>query len=361
MRTTPGWPEAVVEVLVPLGTEDARRQRVDLAGGERCDGGVAPEAHLAVARRHQHGVVAVAVHREDGAVDRVLGTAAVRGRAEARVTPRAGPHVGQRIDLGVGVRLLVADQRAVRRAGAVDAVLPARLPEAVVAAEDGDVHAGGARRLDVRSLGARLVLVVTHRHEDAVLEQLRAVPIGIHAGEVADVVAVALEPPHHRVLGVEEPGQVRAVREVAAARRERAVVAHLVGTAGGRSEVEAVAAVGVVGLPGEVRGLIEEIGGARVVAHHEDDVARAAVLRIFAHELGDVDARGARRRNAPRRRYRPVAAVDETGADVGQALRLALRQRHGGLHGRDQARAEAAVVADAIDVETVVGRRRVRP
>ena len=44
----------------------------------------------------------------------------------------------QRIDLRVGVGFLVADQRAIRRIGAVDAGFPARLPEHFVAAEEGE-------------------------------------------------------------------------------------------------------------------------------------------------------------------------------------------------------------------------------
>ena len=75
---------------------------------------------------------------------------------------------------------------------------------------------------------------------------------------VADVVAVGLQPAHHRVLGVED-----AILGRVAARGERPVVAHLVGAAGGRAGVEAVAAVGVVGLPGGVRGLEQQVGARR--------------------------------------------------------------------------------------------------
>ena len=63
---------------------------------------------------------------------------------------------------------------------------------------------GVARRLDVRALVAGPVLVVADRQEDVVLEQLGAAPIGVDARRVADVVAVALEPAHHRILGVEQ-------------------------------------------------------------------------------------------------------------------------------------------------------------
>jgi hypothetical protein len=36
------------------------------------------------------------------------------------------------------------------------------------------------------------------------LQQLGATPIGVDARRVADIVAVALEPAHHRILGVEQ-------------------------------------------------------------------------------------------------------------------------------------------------------------
>ena len=116
----------------------------------------------------------------------VLTTARPRRRAEPRVAPGAGP-LGRRVDLGVGVRLLVGDERAIRRAAAVDAGLPARLPEHLVAAEEREVHAGGTCVLDVRALRARPVFVVADGHEYLVLEQLGAAAVGVDAGGVADV------------------------------------------------------------------------------------------------------------------------------------------------------------------------------
>ena len=61
------------------------------------------------------------------------------------------------------------------------------------------------------------------------------------------------------------------------------------GRAVDRARVEAVAAVGVVGLPGLVGGLEQDVGVARVVAHDEHDVAAAA--GVVADQVRDVHAR----------------------------------------------------------------------
>ena len=84
-------------------------------------------------------------------------------------------------------------------------VLPPRLPEDLVAAEERQVNAGVARRLDVGALVAGPVLVVPDRQKSLVLQDQGAEAIGVDAGEVADVVAVGLQPPHHRIFGVEDP------------------------------------------------------------------------------------------------------------------------------------------------------------
>ena len=118
------------------------------------------------------------------------------------------------------------------------------------------------------------------RHEDlVVLEDRRVAGLGdVEAAGVADVVAVRLQEPDHRVLGVHEPARAVVVRRGV----PRPVVGHLggalvrLGVAGravDRAGVQAVAAVGVVGLPGLVGGLEQDVGVARVVAHDERDQA----------------------------------------------------------------------------------------
>src|SRR5207237_9484932 len=113
----------------------------------------------------------------------VLGAAAVRRWAEAGIAPGAGPgprrrHI-QRIDARVVLRLLVADQRAVGRARAVDAVLPADLPEGLVADEEGEVDAGVAGRLDVGALRPRPVFVMADRQEHFVVADQVAVAVAV--------------------------------------------------------------------------------------------------------------------------------------------------------------------------------------
>ena len=208
------------------------------------------------------------------------------------------------IDLLAVVRLLIGDQGAV-------VVLPARLPEDLVAAEEGEVHARVARRLDVRALRARPVLVVADGKEDPVVADQSAAPVGIDAGRVADVVPVALQPADHRVLGVEH--RVLGRR---ATRRDRTVVADRIGTAridARAADVEAVAAVLVVGLPRRVRRLKQQVRAAGVITHHEDDVALTG-RAVGPHEMREVHARNRVRRDGPRCRDVPVAAIDQPRA-----------------------------------------------
>ena len=81
----------------------------------------------------------------------IVPVSAFSGRPPSRRLNRASRHVPvqrrSRVDLRARVRLLVGDERPV-------AVLPARLPEHLVAAEEREVHARVAGRLDVGALGA---------------------------------------------------------------------------------------------------------------------------------------------------------------------------------------------------------------
>ena len=155
-------------------------------------------------------------------------------------------------------------------------------------------------------------------------DQIAPAPVGVDAGPVLDVVPVRLEPPHHRVFGVEQEAL-----GIVVARVERPVVAHLVGASridARTAEVEAVAAVAVVGLPGRIGGLEEHVRLMRVVADDEDDVAGAAAgeTAICARQLREVDARG-RACRGPERRRSPGAAVHEAGRIVCAAGGLGLR------------------------------------
>ena len=123
------------------------------------------------------------------------------------------------------------------------------------------------------------------RDEHLVLEKFLAAPVGVDAAGVADVVTVALEKTSQCEFG---PKIV--VGEVQAARDDRSVVAH-----GARASrwigeiVEIVATPGVVGLPGRVGGLHQQIGLPVVVPNDEDNVALAKHT-VLANELRDVDA-----------------------------------------------------------------------
>ncbi len=287
-------------------------------GGLSRDRRVAPEAVARELGRDLDRILAIGVDHEDRPGESVLRPTSVGRRTEPGIAPGAGPgRVG--IDLRSRLRLLVGDERGERRALAVDARLPPCLPEDFVATEEREIDAGVARRLDVGALRRRPVLVVADGQEGVVLEQLRATPGRIGSGDVADVVAVALEPANHRVFAVEE---VRGVR--VASGREGAVVAHLVRAAGRRADVERVAAVAVVGLPGRVGGLYEQFRAAVVVADHEDDVV--LVPRVRADELADVDAGDCVRRDVPRGGLGPGAAVDEAGGRLARARGLGLRE-----------------------------------
>ena len=162
-------------------------------------------------------------------------------------------------------------------------------PERNAAAHERQVDAGVARGFDVAALRVRPVRVVSRRDEDLVLADPLAGTIGVDAGHVGDVVAVALEPPHQRVLTVEELLGQRAVAI------ERAVVADFEGArpdvgrpaaARGAAErreraVEACATVAVEGDPRWIGRLHDHVRSARIVSDDEDDVART----FFFHRV----------------------------------------------------------------------------
>src|SRR5262249_46716054 len=126
------------------------------------------------------------------------------------------------------------DERAVRRRRAVDRVLVPRLPERVVAREEREVDAGGTRGLDAGALAARPVFVMAdgEKHfRTRRSRQLGREAVRVDAGPVLDEVALLLEEPDHRVLGVEHV--IRdAVSAALRTSRERPVVADLVAAIG---------------------------------------------------------------------------------------------------------------------------------
>ena len=142
----------------------------------------------------------------------------------ARIAPRARPHVGHRVDLRVGVGLLVGDEGPVRLLACVDARFESGLPEHLVAAEEREMDARVPGRLHVSPLPPRPVLVVPHGEKEPVIRDEPAPPVAVDPGGVAHVVAVRLEEPHERVLRVEDR-----VHGPVVAGLEGAVVAHLVG------------------------------------------------------------------------------------------------------------------------------------
>ena len=190
-----------------------------------------------------------------------------------------------------------------------------------------------------------------------VLEQLGAAPVGVDAGGVADVVAVGLQEADHRVLGVEQPSpRCRSPRG-----GERPVVADLVGAAGGRADVEAVAAVLVVRLPGRVGGLEEHVRACR----RRRGRRRRCGWRRRCRRCGRAwrsRCRTPRRRAPPTTRTPPScrSRPDRWSAAV-QAVGLVLGKRRGRVDRGDLPRTVAAVVAHAVDVEPVRRWRACRP
>ena len=198
-------PEPVVQILVNLVTHDTVSQRRDLARLQSGDRGVAPEPQARELRRHLHADAAVdvrPVRHVQSAGQRVLRAARVGRRHEAVVAPRARPD-GRGVDFRVGLALLVANECPIWGARGVGAVLPAGLPEHLVAAEERQVHAGVARRFDVHPHPRGPVFVVADRKERLVLQDLGPEALGVDAGKVADVVPASLEEAHRRVLVVE--------------------------------------------------------------------------------------------------------------------------------------------------------------
>ncbi len=346
-------PEAVVRRFVPFVTQHALRQGGHLAGLDGGHGRVAPGPQQRRTVRNGDRVGPEGIHLEYGAGERVFRASAVGWRTEARVAPCARPLAG-RVDLGDCVRLLVGHERPVRGAGRVG--FPARLPVDLVSADEDQMHAGVARGLHIGALVSGPVFVVADRHEDLVVGERMPARPGIDPGDVGDVEAVALQPADRRIFAAEHEVLGAGIGADAVAGHERPVVADLVGAAvracRGVAAIEAGAAPAIIGVPGRVGGLEDDVARHAVTAHDEWNVAGAGGC-VLPHELCDVDAGNRVRRHRPSRRDRPVAGVHQADRRIAHGRRL-----HGGrvlLQRRDQACAEAGVVAEAVDVDPVIG------
>src|SRR5579883_2961315 len=98
-----------------------------------------------------------------------------------------------------------------------------------------------------------------------------AIASGIDPGEVRHIISIGLKPANHRVFGIENPTDRGGLSPIV----KWAVIANFIGTVvqiTGRSVIHAEAAVGVVGLPGFVRSLEQNIGVARIVADDKDNM-----------------------------------------------------------------------------------------
>src|SRR6185295_5309900 len=101
----------VVSGFVPLVPDKTGAHGRDLPRCECRHARVPPEAELSQGLRDLYGVLAAAIDHEERSGQCVFRPATVGGRAESRISPRTGPDVGKRIDLGVRMCFLVADKR----------------------------------------------------------------------------------------------------------------------------------------------------------------------------------------------------------------------------------------------------------
>lgn len=362
-------PEAVLDVGIPLVTEQVLHQIIGLALLKLGDIGVAPEAQVRIVVGDGDRIGTVAVHLEHRAGQRILRLLSRIGIA--RIAPGAGAGSARIRARAPG--LLVTDHGAIGLAAAVDAAFPAHLPVALVAAPEGEVHTRIAGRLDIGALLGRPVFVMTDREIGIMVQQQAAAARRIDAGDIGNIVAVLLQPLDRRRLDTED--EIMRAADRAGIGDDRAVVADGRGTADrgqpaaavrrqvadhvGRIDrdfaiIEAGAAPGIIGLPGGIGCLEDDIAGGGVVTHDEGDDA-CILGAILAHQLGEIDARDGIVGNLPARRYRPVAAIDEAERHVDDRVRLDLRRCQRLLDRVDLARAGPAVIANAVNIDTVVG------
>ena len=151
-----------------------------------------------------------------------------------------------------GAAFLVVYPGSIRLAAAVG--FPADLPVDLVAAEECKVYSGVPGGSDSVAPSLRPVLIVPDRHVNLMVHDQAGVALYVDCRSVADIVAVALKPADHRVLGVEQ-----IVLQLCSAGCEGAVVAELLRHRRAGATVGVITAVRVVGLPGGIGGLEQQI------------------------------------------------------------------------------------------------------
>src|SRR5262249_7950510 len=140
---------------------------------------------------------------------------------------------------------------------------------------------------DIRPLLPGPILVVPGSQEYLVLlDDRRITRLGdIHAAGIAQVIPVLLQKTNHVVLGVHEPAAAAVIQRGV----PWPVVGNLRGTFVGRraprwavacARVQAVAALAVIGLPGLVVGLEQNVRMTRVIADDERNEAAIACARV---------------------------------------------------------------------------------
>ena len=133
-------------------------------------------------------------------------------------------------------------------------------------------------------------------------------------GDVGNVIAILLEPKDRGELGAKQKVLGTGSRPDALASVEWAIIADLVGAAGGGIAARAVAAIeviaepAIIGLPRRIRRLEEDVARRFVSTDNKRDVVLVAGIRLI-DKVRDVDAGYRAGGDRPGRRYRPIAGI----------------------------------------------------
>src|SRR6185437_326166 len=115
--------------------------------------------------------------------------------------------------------------------------------------------------------------------------------------------------------------------------------------------IQAEASVVVVGLPGLIRSLHQEIGMACVVANHKEYLTLVAVVR--PDQVDEVEPGDGGSGNGPGGGHCPVSAVDKLCSRIGQTGWLCLRKNDRRIDRRYFAGPVATVIAHSVDVQPI--------